>query len=430
MPKGLAKPEEKERAVELYFEEDLSRPPFSYEYRESRFERADERELFEIEKRIFNIVQMDLLPLPPAKLKEESPIIQGYNDVRKYSARLAVNVKTIKALTDPGMDSHYRDLNLSAFLAQHYHYKNLYMIALTSYLKMLRETKAYKNSNAVNDLFHESETVFIAHKIYTTVRSCTHQHRPLREDGDTTMKHLYEVSVAGINFFLKKLKSATNKKDRDHWYKLMKLVTIIGLCHDLKEDHRVIGSDNLYRKTGSFVELDWRNMGYLGENNQGKPNMNFFDRNKGLIKRVCVALTKPQDDNKKEGYITRQILNSGLKDIEVFLAALVKVLDRGSNIATLRYMRDRKKESKEARQNRKIDESKEVLTVGESVFERTQDEDFLAEVIHLGQTCINQSKRLETDYHDEVVAQDLETIILESRTKIQNQVEILTKKAA
>jgi len=439
----FANPEEKMKAVEIYFEEDTTRPPFSYAPRHARFERADETKVFEMEKRIYQCLELgeECFPELPDGTAETHPLHMAHTLLVGAYRELNNTVDDIKILmSGTTMQGHPL---VKKMLNNHYVAKKFYFESLLGYLSIYQRTfgTEKEDRSKAAKLYHEAETIYIANQTYLGVRSCTHIHNPLREDGDTTMKHVYEVSVATMNFYIQKIEREPNKRKRSKLYRRMKEGVAVSLMHDLIEDHSHMSSDNLYGKISSLCEPDIRIGGLMSdpslEGGRTTRRLNFFDgKSKASIKRKLNALIKPDNKKEKEGYLTRHLLlgeapKAKLKRlIDKLDTIIIKIFDRGSNLQSLRFMGRKPNETKEARQNRKIEETQELFHIVNKIHKLCDDKDLIAEVIHLCHFCLQESERIESEYSSEVETQQLHTRIQATRTIIRAELLSATKKAA
>ena len=124
----LASIEDREAAREHYLEEDLSRPPFCYTPRPARFEQADERQVFEMEYRVFECsnTKLNLLPKPPEGLKQEAPLMRAYQYFNAAKLNLVDLTRDIQAIKSrPHLDTN--QTILKTMLANHHKAKVFYL---------------------------------------------------------------------------------------------------------------------------------------------------------------------------------------------------------------------------------------------------------------------------------------------------------------
>ena len=433
----LTSAEVRQQAVEHYAEEDITRPPYNFRAREARFERANEQQTFDIEHRVFNAFQLSLVPPPPPFLDEEHPLIRVYDLFQKTLNNFDAGVSgTIEISRTRG-----KGPALAKSVSEDYEPKRKYLQRLLAYLFIYRRTTGTLRSNEIADFTDQVELIYLAHQVYAGVRSFNHDYEPLREDGDTVMKHVYDVSIVMINFFQAKIDREKNPKKVRKLYDRMKVACVVGLMHDLLEDHRRLKDDEVMDVMVSLTRFDTRILNLMTdsrlETKKTRGNFHFLRRKERKIKRMLKALTKPLDKEKRERYLTRKILKGSLKnDEEKADVIMIKNADRESNIASLKYMKDKLdkegkvKETALARQNRKIHGSAEILDIGERVYQAIRDLDILDALECMAEACISESERLISENEPEIEAQELSGDIQIARSSIQRRLGNIHQAAA
>lgn len=437
----LASIEDREAAREHYLEEDLSRPPFCYTPRPARFEQADERQVFEMEYRVFECsnTKLNLLPKPPEGLKQEAPLMRAYQYFNAAKLNLVDLTRDIQAIKSrPHLDTN--QTILKTMLANHHKAKVFYLNSLKAYLSIYQRTPGTKERDEAKELFNETETIFLAHQVYVGVRSFTHDHGPLRENKDTVMKHVYDVAISIMNYFIGKLAQESDPTKREQLFQRMKENLVVGLAHDLKEDHRNIPLDTMYTKLISLVDQDSRLTNLIHapdlEGGRIRHNINFLQRHRRSIKPKLIALTKPEQESEQKGYMTRQLVHGRFQsEVHRTDTMVIKLLDRLSNITDLESMTEKRddngrvKETRAARQNRKIMESTEVIQIAYNIYEKEKDEDLLRLIQVVCTACLKESDRIQTQYGVEMEEQRLGESVTTARNLIKAQL-LSTLKAA
>lgn len=352
----------------------LNRPPFSYHIYGSEYKGVEKGPTYALEARVFDSDQILQRPDP-----KEAILVEAFTKIQKYGSDFKANVKDIKK----NGENHTNKKNL---YKEHHELKKLYFQSVMIYLKLWMknarnkgdtQTKLYKEYEI---LFHQVETIHLAHQSYATVLTFVHDFEPLRESGDIVMDHAYNICIRGMNKYLKKIFREQDHNKRIELYNRMKKSIVVRLCHDIGEDFRRQWTSKVFEETIKRIAggFDSRILNLLFKEDESVEtedveNPHFISKEWDSIERMINALTKQKEKGNREGYLVRQTLeNQQLTDEELEEVIDIKNDDRLDNLITLKYMKGKpqKGESRTATQLRKIAETLEIIDLNEQLLKK------------------------------------------------------------
>lgn len=363
------------------------RPPFEYQPNPS-YQEADETQLFEIERRVFDINSYPQTPVNSEFAEHRQQLVRAHkeltesiNDIRRcdnlhqkdvpqaIQAALIVQVATTLA-TDESEATQIREMNADfdaekALWETHYKKKKLFFHQAVAYTLLLGH---HRNDSDVaystRRLQREVHSMFIGHQATTYARSASHELGPLRRDRSPTILHPYRVCVHGMNFWLKKIQAAKTEPEEIQLFEELNMEIIRDLFHDIMEDY-YLTMDDLEAKMIEMVNLDFRVLTPMRHTDDAvrdlPPNINFVKAHKERIRAELWALTKEEEDRRNGApfYLTRKMtmLNRNAHPT-VFLS---KVRDRNNNLRYPKY-------SRRGQTLMKLRETLEIFELGWSVY--------------------------------------------------------------
>lgn len=375
-----------------------NRPPFSYEASEPKYPQIDEKRLFAMEKRMFDLTSY------PKPQSANVHLTKFYAKLEKAHGEMAENIEDIKTfdsyhtpeadeeLKSPlvGRVPHHeiveqvirtrrktglraKGTNLPAspsktmfdiertLWEKHYGLKKRFIDHAFAYLYLMEgeDQEQMKKVECVR-FRREVYAMFIGHQATQFSRSASHELGPLRRTGEPTIMHPYQMTVHGINFWLQKIDQAESKEQESIYWDELYFEIIEDAFHDTMEDHFVT-PDDLAQKIIEMINLDFRVSTPMRRADSKKrripTNIHFADLNRDRITRDLWALTEEEEDKKpgKPYYFARKIVSIDPKDRACLF--LRKVRDRISNLLSPKY-------KKAGKTLEKIHETLAILELG------------------------------------------------------------------
>jgi hypothetical protein len=454
-----------ESAQQQYKDWEETRPPLSYDLkrRKEQYPQLEEGALFCLEAKVFYASQF--LPVPPAQASPDHPIHRAYHRFQRESEKLQEKIVRLREIKDAlgeevqedpirkamnllricvaacqnratpvqAMDPHDKKKEFLNTREQYHSDKKRTLQGLITYITLY--LRFDPENQELKDLQDQDEAIYLAHQTYSAVKTVIHDKEPTRESGEIVMNHVYDVCVAGINKFLKKINKCQDPKEKRHLYQRLKINIVVRLCHDMKEDRKA------WWDTGAFQQLllsmtrfDSRYLNLLFEDAEAHretpQNPHFISNHWEQIDRMIDALSKPPKEERNPGYLRQKILdNPTLTPEEVEDVLDIKNDDRKNNIDDLKYMKEKpeKGETPLQRQIRKTEETFEILQMNLDHHAQSSCEQSLDNVILLSDCCNRELDRLEREYSDEL--EPGKVISLKAQFKRFRE-EALLKKAA
>lgn len=370
----------------LYQRFDYRRPPFPIPEdalgQNPDYPEIDERDLWKIEQTIFEF-DVDGLHLP--QLDERHPLMISAKKLKEAQLNLEQSMDRIwdknnsdvinaeKRATFERMAAELHEVFPNAIAIdnqdyntpnysikdekrdQYHHYiqKKLYFQNLICFLEQFKayqkiDHKAADFLNFAQEFIDWTEVIQIGHIAYAAVRSAIHcsaeegseKDKRKRKDGGLTMNHIYAVCVDVINGYMEDLTTENDFEKRRDIFKKMKMGAIMAICHDYKEDYPHL-ADFLVQKLNEAFTWDTAIQSRLSSTADAsintQSNIMYRAGHGSTIMRGIDALTKPQKDVDKVGYLPRQIGALPIEERGIVLR--VKAADRLNNLKTLRHQK-------------------------------------------------------------------------------------------
>ena len=399
----LADENEQSEAKKIYEIWFLSRPPFSYSIEDPAYKGIEKGSVYALEAKAFNADQIITPPDP-----SESVLVEAFTKIQSYGKDLRENIETIKKNSQAPN-------NKKELYKNHHDLKKLFFQSIMIYLRLwMKKERDGGNSQTqkyqdYEMLFHQVESIHLAHQSYTTVLTFVHDFEPLRESGDLVMDHAYNICIRGMNKYLKKIFAEKDLLKRVALYHRMKKSIVVRLCHDMGEDFRKQWSSKVFQETIRRIAggFDSRILNLLFKEDDETidddvENPHFISEEWPSIERMINALTKPKNKADRKGYMRRQTLeNQELTEEELEDVVDIKSDDRLDNLTTLKYMKGKPNEGETRVQTqlRKIEETLEILEINKDYCKRRPNHCELIEENSkdLVEACLNELHRLQTE---------------------------------
>jgi len=400
----------------------LSRPPFSYKTLQADYPEIDETLLFQMEHRVYHMSDWilesedrlgsqysDLFRKYRNTLRRFKSSIQTYKSLDQLahskSLRQAKNSLTTVLEAREGRNGQSRILKFfrERFLEIEDRIKderenffkwqsNLLktQFALLAIISQESESETIKAESL--ERLDETETILLAVKAYEKNKSFTHDDELLRQSGELTMNHIYQMCIHNMRRVLIKLEDPSlSHLERRRLYRKLKMNLKRDMDHDSREDLEHLKEEDHIVTDIRLSGLDTREISKIRTAGWQESLCIPFSEY-GQTKSEVDVLTKTKCPLLKQHACPIDILrykildNPKLTDEQRLECIISKLHDRHHNLWTLKYMKAKYKkgvliETAVQRKTRKIEETVKLIALAyeirKSISEDTPDKDDL-----------------------------------------------------
>lgn len=347
-----------DQGVELSLQEeyalfDFSHEPFQrYETKDQQLDRnlkyqeADQTVIREMEEAAFHPEKH--FPRPPEHLGSSHPVKEAWTKLMESQEAMMNDALEIKVhhphfnKTIEKTASERVKTLVKEKMRKHLESKKIYFHRALAYLYIYKDCEDCPANAELEDLFDKTESVFMAHMSYLSVRSATHVFKPRRDNGELVMNHVYLTCTHVINRYMEEINKEEDPSIKKTLFRKLKGAIVVALGHDYLEDFEGMTVEFLTGKLAQHMQLDTvveHDLAILRrkEGSTIPDQTNPFTRDRILISNCLKALIKPgKTDPARNNYLIKQILNNnrlGRKGREI--NGRVKGGDRLNNLNTL-----------------------------------------------------------------------------------------------